>query len=168
MTLIFALLFSPIFADSCHHVTDQTSTELTDREGQLVHNGATCTTIKGETSKTRSTKEESEKFANEELLGKLHFSYNSSKVRSDAQDMLMNAAQQLDQKPYKKVILRGFADQSGRQSYNKKLSLKRARKVKKWLTRWGIPSKKMSVEALGESAAKNRQTARRVEIKVIR
>ena len=104
----------------------------------------------------------------EELLAKLHFSYNSSKVRSDVQDLLMNAAQQLDQKPYKKIILRGFADQSGRKSYNKKLSLKRARKVKKWLAEWGIPTNKMSVEALGEKAARSRRAARRVEIKVVR
>ena len=79
--------------------------------------------------------------------------------------------------PFRRLALavRGHADSVGTKRYNQGLSARRAESVSRYLMRNGLQSKKVSVQAFGETRPKddNRSTSgraanRRVELELIR
>ena len=74
-----------------------------------------------------------------------------------------------------KVSIVGHTDSSGDSKYNKKLSKKRASSVKKYLTKKGVPSKKIVISGMGEESPVNdnstlalRKLNRRVEVNLLK
>lgn len=51
------------------------------------------------------------------------------------------------------VLLVGHADPRGSHSYNQKLSLERARTIKKYLIKFGVAPKRISISGVGDSQA---------------
>ena len=164
MSLFFVLLITPFFSDACHVVKSIDNISLQSREGEKVYNPAKSSTPqeKSQVQKVRTARPGKQK-----LMAKVLFSYNSSAVSSDSQDLLMHTAQEMGKKKYKQILIQGFADASGRSKYNKVLSKKRALAVKKWLTEWGFPSEKITIDAIGENTVRDTRVARRVEIRVV-
>jgi OOP family OmpA-OmpF porin len=71
-------------------------------------------------------------------------------VRSDARDQLDELAQGLSGIEYGKIVTVGYADRIGTQSYNLRLSQRRANSVKSYLVSKGIPAERISTEGRGE------------------
>jgi outer membrane protein OmpA-like peptidoglycan-associated protein len=66
-----------------------------------------------------------------------------------------------------KVELIGHSDPMGSKKYNKKLSLRRAEEVARYLAKRGVPDERISVRAAGEADGSPKHQARRVDIKLI-
>ncbi len=81
----------------------------------------------------------------------IHFDYNSSNIRPESYRYLDQLARYL--KKYKRFRFRiiGHTDLHGPEEYNRKLSLKRARAVKKYLVKKGLDPNRFEVEGAGES-----------------
>ena len=73
-----------------------------------------------------------------------------------------------------KVLIVGHTDKVGRAAYNKKLSLRRAQRVKSWLVREGISQRRLTVAGKGfdepiddNSTPEGRANNRRIEFRVL-
>lgn len=102
------------------------------------------------------------------------FSFDSAKLRPEAESALQRAVQIINARPTgKNVSIEGHADASGPAAYNQRLSLERAQAVKQWLVLHGVPGAQgFAVTGYGETrpiASNNgpqgRQKNRRVEIR---
>jgi outer membrane protein OmpA-like peptidoglycan-associated protein len=87
--------------------------------------------------------------------------------------MLYDAAKAMLKNPDMKVTIEGYTDNIGSESYNQKLSEKRANTVKNYLTSKGIDSGRITVSGKGESnpvadngTADGRAMNRRIEFKM--
>jgi len=87
-----------------------------------------------------------------ELLN-VYFDFNKStlnakeKAKLDKLSKLIKAAKKVES-----VDIAGYADSIGKSGYNKKLSEKRAASVKAYLAKKGLKTRKITVEAHGDSA----------------
>ena len=101
----------------------------------------------------------------------MYFDYNSQELSDDALSALDRVATVLKQNPDLGILIKGYTDNSGKFSYNLKLSQLRAAAVKAHLVEKGINSSKLEIVGLGPDLAgdggvgpeKNRRN-RRVEI----
>lgn len=104
----------------------------------------------------------------------LLFDFNSAAIRQENMDKLNTIAQSLNEdKSETKILIEGNTDNIGSQSYNKSLSLKRARSVSRKLVRNGVASSRIKIVGLGENNPVEsnatdwgRQKNRRVEIAI--
>lgn len=103
----------------------------------------------------------------------VHFDFNMADVKEADYPVLDEVAQILKEKtPEAIVVLAGHTDNTGTETYNDALSLRRAKAVESYLTGdRGIPSKRLIIKGYGESApiapndtAEGRAKNRRVEI----
>jgi len=101
------------------------------------------------------------------------FDFNKYNLKPEAKDVLDQVVDYLKSDKYQKVIVEGHTDSIGSQSYNLKLSRKRAASVADYLIDNGLPAEKIKVVGYGESKPKypndteeHRAKNRRVEIKV--
>lgn len=115
-----------------------------------------------------------------ELSGDILFDFDKWDIRKEAEPALNNVAEVINKYGDSRVIVEGFTDSKGSDSYNLKLSEKRADSVKNWLVEHGgVKGARISAKGLGESdpVAPNtnpdgtdnpegRQKNRRVEITV--
>jgi len=107
---------------------------------------------------------------------KVQFDFNSYKIRKKSYPVLKELGNALrDLKAYNKTLyIYGHTDSVGKNRYNLNLSKKRAGAVKTWLLKeYGLKSYKIKINGYGEkkplvknNSEKNRQTNRRVEIKL--
>lgn len=100
------------------------------------------------------------------------FDFNKSKLRPSANSTLDEIVEFSQKYPDAQFYVDGHTDNVGSESYNRKLSMKRAQTVKKYLSNKGVPSERMKVRALGESrpiasnkTAAGRAKNRRVEVR---
>jgi outer membrane protein OmpA-like peptidoglycan-associated protein len=107
------------------------------------------------------------------VLRGVHFDFNKATIRPDAQPILDEAVATLQREGGVAVIAEGYTDSIGSDTYNEKLSLRRANAVRDYLTRGGIAADRISVEGFGEShpVASNatedgRAQNRRVELRI--
>ena len=113
------------------------------------------------------------------LLGDILFDYDKADIRSAAEPTLAQVAALIQKQPNANVLIEGHTDSKGSQSYNAKLSEKRAASVKTWLVKKGIADGSIWTRGLGaeKPVAPNsrpdgsddpqgRQQNRRVEITV--
>lgn len=112
-------------------------------------------------------------YTNWVLVG-VNFDLNSAKLKPESIPILYNVTQTLLTHPEIKVEIQGYSDNTGPASYNKKLSLKRAETVKKFLESKGIAAKRLSAVGMGEvnpvasnKTAAGRALNRRIEFKVL-
>ena len=106
------------------------------------------------------------------LVG-VNFDFNKATLRPEAYPILNNAAEILLTHPDVKVDIVGHTDQIGSDKYNDKLSLERAKAVKKYLIAKGVDASRMNTVGKGkrellfkERDSVSRFSNRRIEFKV--
>lgn len=106
-------------------------------------------------------------------LDNIYFGFDSAVLLATAKRMLDNSASLLKRHPDVKVDIAGFADSRGPDSYNMKLSERRAEAVREYLEQAGVDGARMSTRGYGEShqgasdmSANGLAESRRVEIRV--
>ncbi len=78
------------------------------------------------------------------------FDFDKADLRPEAQGALLELAQIIKSKSRWPVTIQGHTDALGRESYNQKLSERRASAVKAWLTtREGVPAKGLDAAGFG-------------------
>jgi len=115
-----------------------------------------------------------------ELSGDILFGFDKWDIRPQAEQTLKNVAQVINQYQNTAVLVEGYTDSKGSDSYNQELSQKRADSVKDWHVENGeVDEARISTKGLGESKPiapnekddgsddpEGRQKNRRVEITV--
>ncbi len=82
----------------------------------------------------------------------VYFDFNKSTLNVKEKAKLDQLSKVIkDSKEVKNVDLVGYADVVGNAAYNKRLSMKRAQTVKSYLAVKGLKTRKVKIEALGES-----------------
>jgi outer membrane protein OmpA-like peptidoglycan-associated protein len=84
------------------------------------------------------------------LARRVHFALNSAQISLRSAEVLEQIAFVLRSQPGMVLQLTGHADQRGSTSYNLRLSWARARAVRDFLTRSGVLSTQLQVQALGK------------------
>lgn len=102
-----------------------------------------------------------------------NFEFNSAQLTAESYPMLYDAAKAMLKNPDMKIEIEGYTDNIGSESYNQKLSEKRANTVKNYLTSKGIDAGRITVSGKGESnpvadnnTADGRAMNRRIEFKM--
>ena len=102
---------------------------------------------------------------------KIQFSFNSAKIKENGDGIIRTISELLAEYPDAKILVAGHASAEGTESYNQKLSERRAEAVKAALVAKGVAADRVATAAYGESkpAADNASAAgraknRRVEI----
>ncbi|WP_179317056.1 OmpA family protein [Winogradskyella undariae] len=84
-------------------------------------------------------------------LQPIYFDYDDSNIRLDAEIELAKILAALKEYPELKIHIESHTDSRGRDSYNLKLSQRRARSTLKWLYDKGISKRRLSAKGYGES-----------------
>ncbi|KAF0151060.1 MAG: OmpA/MotB domain protein [Ignavibacteria bacterium] len=112
-------------------------------------------------------------FVEKWVLVGVNFDNNSSKLTAESYPLLFDAVKTLLKNPDMKVEIEGYTDNIGSESYNQKLSERRAEAVKKYLVSKGVAESRLTVLGKGESnpvadnaTADGRAMNRRIEFKV--
>lgn len=110
---------------------------------------------------------------NVQLTNDILFDYNSSALRSASRTTLNSLAQNFRQYPDNRILVEGYTDSTGSDTYNQRLSEQRAASVADYLIDQGVSAGAITVYGYGESRAKadnataeGRQLNRRVEIHI--
>jgi outer membrane protein OmpA-like peptidoglycan-associated protein len=113
------------------------------------------------------------------LLGDVLFDFDKAIIRPEAEPTLTQIAKFIQSRGKVKVLIEGHTDAKGSESYNAKLSARRAASVKTWFGKHGVDPR--IIETRGQGAAKpvapnkkpdgsddpdGRQKNRRVEITI--
>jgi outer membrane protein OmpA-like peptidoglycan-associated protein len=108
------------------------------------------------------------------LKGDVTFAPGAVTVKPKLTDEIRKIARVLARYPRSRVSVEGHSDSQGDETYNLKLSRKRAEAVKDLLVKFGVAEHRIKVEAFGESqpiatnnTEEGRRRNRRVEIKVL-
>ena len=108
------------------------------------------------------------------LVG-VNFDLNSVRLRKDSYPILFYSFQVLQNNPDMNVEIQGYTDTSGPESYNLKLSEKRAEVVKDYLVSKGIEANRLTIKGFGEknpiaenNTAEGRALNRRIEFKILK
>jgi outer membrane protein OmpA-like peptidoglycan-associated protein len=89
----------------------------------------------------------------------IYFNLNKSNIRGDAVSILKNNIDVLSKHPELSILIYGFADSRGKESYNLPLSKKRAQHVKKYLISNGLKANQIEqVNGKGEEFILNKCT----------
>jgi OOP family OmpA-OmpF porin len=106
--------------------------------------------------------------------GKVFFDFNKSEIKSEADPLMKEAVNILEENPEMRIEIQGHTDSKGPEVYNQMLSEKRAMAVKAYLVKEGIDSGRLEVNGYGESdpiasndTEEGRQKNRRVRFKRI-
>ncbi|HEY7773343.1 MAG TPA: OmpA family protein [Marinagarivorans sp.] len=106
-------------------------------------------------------------------IGSLLFEVDEAQLKPDSQNTVVRIADFLKQYPDRSVLVEGFTDSTGAETYNKILSEKRAKEVVALLKNNGIERQRLSSVGYGEQFPKapnetkiGRQKNRRVELVV--
>ncbi|MDO8464943.1 MAG: OmpA family protein [Gallionella sp.] len=104
-------------------------------------------------------------------LGDVLFNVNKTQLKSSGARKMQTLADFLKQYPQQKVLIEGFTDSTGSESYNQELSDRRANAVRMALIDMGTGSNRITTHGYGEAfpvasndTAVSRQLNRRVEI----
>jgi OOP family OmpA-OmpF porin len=103
----------------------------------------------------------------------IYFGFDSAVLLATAKRMLDDSASVLKRHPDVKIDITGFADSRGPESYNMKLSERRAEAVREYLEQAGVDAERLSARGYGEShdsashlSANGLTESRRVERRV--
>ncbi len=84
------------------------------------------------------------------MVRRLHFDFDKSTIRKDAESMLDEVAKALKGNPRTHVTIEGHTDSRGLERYNLGLSLERAEAVRDYLVSQGVAREKVEVVGEGE------------------
>ena len=109
----------------------------------------------------------------EHKLLPVHFDVDKFKLTDETRKILRKDAKWLNQNPEVKIRVRGYADPTGTDAYNLKLSKKRAQSVMGYLAMKGVAPERLVVVPLGEVTVDDadeqvKAEARRVDFFVVR
>jgi peptidoglycan-associated lipoprotein len=88
--------------------------------------------------------------AREILEERIHFDYDRSNIRSDAEQQLMRKLAVLRANPQVRLRIEGHADERGSIEYNLALGQRRAEAARDWLTGFGISPDRLETVSWGE------------------
>lgn len=113
------------------------------------------------------------------LQGEILFDFDKANIRPAAEPTLTQVAGIIQKYPKPSILIEGHTDGKGSQSYNLKLSDRRAASVKTWFVAHGIPERSIRIrgwgaekpvapntKANGADDPEGRQKNRRVEITI--
>ena len=81
----------------------------------------------------------------------MNFDYDKATIKAEFRPVLDEAAQTLKDNPEINVRIEGHTDSIGSDSYNQRLSERRAQAVKAYLVSRGIAASRLTTEGKGES-----------------
>ncbi len=84
------------------------------------------------------------------LPDRLHFSHDSSRITPQSAALLERIVAYMDTDEASRLVLKGFADETGSADYNLALSQRRAVAVREFLLEKGIAPERLTLRALGE------------------
>ncbi|MFD4838711.1 OmpA family protein [Achromobacter sp. NPDC058515] len=85
------------------------------------------------------------------MLGDVLFDFDKAVVRPAAEPALLDIARAVKAVPAGAVAIEGHTDSKGAASYNKDLSLRRAKAVEQWLASHGVDKARLLVKGLGDT-----------------
>jgi outer membrane protein OmpA-like peptidoglycan-associated protein len=88
------------------------------------------------------------------VLADVQFDLDRSTIRPDALAVLTRALKTLNDQPSLRLHIEGYASPEGRPAYNQRLSERRARAVRDYLTSRGIAASRLTVVGYGEERLK--------------
>jgi outer membrane protein OmpA-like peptidoglycan-associated protein len=107
------------------------------------------------------------------LKGDVTFALNSAEVKPGLINELDRIARIMVKYPQTSIMVEGFTDSTGSESYNQRLSERRAESVKNLLVQQGVQADRINTVGYGESrpvatnaTPEGRQMNRRVEIRI--
>lgn len=113
------------------------------------------------------------------LQGEILFDFDKSNLRPAAESTLAQVAKMIGSYPKAQVLIEGYTDSKGSDSYNAKLSDRRAVSVKTWFAKHGVAANSMQTHGWGSAKPvapntkpdgsddpEGRQKNRRVEITI--
>jgi outer membrane protein OmpA-like peptidoglycan-associated protein len=87
------------------------------------------------------------------------FGFDKADLQADAQPTLDKLVEVLNKYPDTDIELQGHTDDTGSEKYNQQLSERRAKAVDDYLTRKGIPAKRVKIKGFGETIPKYENTS---------
>lgn len=81
---------------------------------------------------------------------KIHFAYNKANIKQESYELLDNLIVVAENCPNEILVVEGHTDSDGSESYNKKLSAKRASAVKKYFVKKGMNADRLEAIGYGE------------------
>jgi peptidoglycan-associated lipoprotein len=88
----------------------------------------------------------------------VHFDYDESQIRTDAQEALARKVPILRANPNVRMRIAGHADERGSVEYNLALGMRRATAVREYLAGFGIDASRLDVHSFGEDVPLDRGT----------
>ncbi len=85
------------------------------------------------------------------LHARIHFDFDKTEIKKDYLPYLNVIIRYLKRNPNIKVKIVGYTDSIGSKAYNDRLALRRAKAVKDFLVKSGIPSNRIEVEGIGKA-----------------
>ena len=110
------------------------------------------------------------------VSNEVYFEFDQSSLTEQARDILAKVGEILMSEKSLFVVIEGYTDERGTESYNLALGARRASSVKDYLIQYGVPSTRFSTVSFGEEKAKvegegeqawaqNRRSAFKVEVR---
>lgn len=81
----------------------------------------------------------------------VYFRFNSWEIKHDVQERLDATAEWMNRFPGYKITIEGHTDIRGTESYNMVLGVRRAKAVKEYLTKLGIPNTRLDTVSYGKT-----------------
>lgn len=144
-------------------------------QGQRALDAARADSIARAEAERRRMAAEATTRAREILSERIHFAYDASTIRPDAEQVLQRKVEVLRANPNVALQVTGHADERGSLEYNLALGLRRANAVRDYLANFGIDAGRLGTETAGEDQpldpASNEQAwsmNRRAEFRITR
>ncbi len=83
-------------------------------------------------------------------LADVHFDYNQTKILKENKAVLDALTQKLKEDATRKVLVEGHCDSRGTANYNMMLGERRAKSVKQYLVKAGVPDSQIEVVSYGK------------------
>ncbi len=84
------------------------------------------------------------------VLEDVRFDVDSTRIKPEYKDYLNRLVDYLNSNPNVTLTIEGHTDSTGSRAYNKRLSIRRAKAVRRYLVRKGISKKRLSIVGYGE------------------
>ncbi len=127
-----------------------------------------------EKKNTEKVSQKDKTFKPLKLHARIHFDFDKATIKKDYLPYLNVITRYLKRHPDMKVKIVGYTDSIGSKEYNEKLALKRAKAVKDFLVKKGIPENRIEIAGIGKdkylfdnNTEVNRFTNRRAEFFVM-
>lgn len=85
-------------------------------------------------------------------LAPIYFDYDSASLKDASLEALKKNARQLKEQPDMEVLIAGFCDERGTVEYNLALGQKRAKEVREYYIRLGVPGKSIATISYGKES----------------